>query len=205
MANILENFIVIEGLDGAGTTTQLKRVASALLKKGYKTHTTFEPTDRPIGKVVRDILAKRFITTPLTLAKAFAADRNDHLYNKEDGILYHLENGRIVISDRYFYSSLAYQSVETDFEVVKRLNDYPHPEILIFIDTPVEVCLNRINSRGAQKDIYEHENFLEKVNKNYQRIIEQLPKEVNLVKIDGNLTVEEISTTIIESLEKLIK
>jgi dTMP kinase len=205
MADILENFIVIEGLDGAGTTTQLKKVATQLIKKGYNIHNTFEPTDRPIGKLVRDVLAKRFITTPLTLAKLYATDREDHLYNSEDGVIKHINNNEIVISDRYFYSSLAYQGVECDWEIVKSLNNYPHPQILIFIDTPVEECLNRINSRGADKDIFEHNDFLEKVYNNYIKILNELPEKVTLIKIDGTLSVEKITETIIDKLNQLIK
>lgn len=204
MTNILENFVVIEGLDGAGTTTQLKQTVSQLTKNGYSIHSTFEPTDRPIGKIVRDVLAKRFITTPLTLAKLYATDREDHLYNNENGIIHHLNKGDIVISDRYFYSSLAYQSVECDYEVVKKLNDYPHPQILIFIDTPVNVCLDRINSRGEVKDIFEHDEFLINVSNNYSRILKELPKEVKLIRIDGTLSVDEISKIIVENLTKLL-
>lgn len=205
MTNILENFVVIEGLDGAGTTTQLKQTVSQLIKKGYRVHSTFEPTDRPIGKLVRDVLAKRFITTPLTLAKLYATDREDHLYNNEDGVIHHLNKGEIVISDRYFYSSLAYQSVECDYEDVKSLNNYPHPQVLIFIDTPVNVCLDRINSRGNKKDIFEHDEFLINVSNNYSKILEELPKEVNLIKIDGTLSVDEISKIIVDSLSNLLK
>ena len=204
MTNILENFVVIEGLDGAGTTTQLKQTVSQLTKNGYSIHSTFEPTDRPIGKIVRDVLAKRFITTPLTLAKLYATDREDHLYNNENCIIHHLNKGDIVISDRYFYSSLAYQSVECDYEVVKKLNDYPHPQILIFIDTPVNVCLDRINSRGEVKDIFEHDEFLINVSNNYSRILKELPKEVKLIRIDGTLSVDEISKIIVENLTKLL-
>ncbi|MCY1151833.1 MAG: dTMP kinase [Sphaerochaetaceae bacterium] len=205
MADILENFIVIEGLDGAGTTTQLKKVSTQLIKKGYNIHNTFEPTDRPIGKLVRDVLAKRFITTPLTLAKLYATDREDHLYNSQDGVIKHINDNEIVISDRYFYSSLAYQGVECDLEVVKSLNNYPHPQILIFIDTPVEECLNRINSRGAEKDIFEHNEFLEKVYNNYIKILKELPEKVTLIKIDGTLSVEKITQTIIGKLNKILK
>lgn len=202
MTNILKNFVVIEGLDGAGTTTQLKKICAELEKKEYKIHSTFEPTDRPIGKIVRDVLSKKFITTPLTLAKLYAADREDHIYNEETGIISHLNKNEIVISDRYFYSSLAYQSVQSDWETVKNLNNYPNPQILIFIETPVEVCLQRINTRGNEKEIFENTDFLEKVSNNYQKILNELPKGVTLIKIDGTLGVEEISKIIIKNLLK---
>ncbi len=204
MSKILKNFIVLEGLDGAGTTTQLKAINTQLSNMGYKTYSTFEPTDRPIGKIVRDVLAKRFITTPLTLAKLYATDREDHLYNEENGVLKHLNNNEIVISDRYFYSSLAYQGVLCDYEKVKQLNDYPHPQFLIYIETALDTCLNRINKRGNDKDIFEHNDFLSKVELNYQKILKEIPKEVVLIKINGEDSVETISSKIINELKKYL-
>lgn len=200
MSNILENFIVIEGLDGAGTTTQLNNICKLLEEKNYSVHSTFEPTDRPIGKIVRDVLAKRFVTTPLTLAKLYATDREDHLYNEEVGILKQLNDGKIVISDRYFYSSLAYQGATCDFNEVKNLNNYPHPKYLIYIDTPLEECLNRINKRNNEKDIFENKKFLTKVFDNYQRIISNLPNEVTLIRIDGTKSVDQITNEILDIL-----
>ncbi|MGD1818674.1 MAG: dTMP kinase [Pleomorphochaeta sp.] len=205
MTDILNNFIVIEGLDGAGTTTQLKQISTELIKNGFNIHSTFEPTDRAIGRIVRDVLAKRFITTPLTLAKLYATDREDHLYNEEDGVIKHLNNGEIVISDRYFYSSLAYQGATCDFETVKNLNNYPHPQILVYIDTPVETCVDRINKRGNEKDIFEHSEFLNQVSKNYQKTLSQLPEGVHLIKIDGTQTVESISNLVIKEILNILK
>ncbi len=204
MSDVLENFIVIEGLDGAGTTTQLKNICKLLEKNDYKVYSTFEPTDRPIGKLVRDVLAKRFVTTPLTLAKLYATDREDHLYNEENGIIKQINDGKIVISDRYFYSSLAYQGATCDFDQVKKLNQYPHPKFLIYIDTPLEECLNRINKRNNEKDIFENKQFLTKVYENYKNVINSLPDEVNLIKIDGTKTVDQISNEITEILIELL-
>lgn len=200
MNDILHNFIVIEGLDGAGTTTQLKKISLELEKLNYSVYSTFEPTDRPIGKIVRDVLAKRFITTPYTLAKLYATDREDHLNNQEDGIIKQLKNNKIVISDRYFYSSLAYQGATCDYERVKELNNYPHPEILIYIDTPLEECLNRINKRNNDKDIFENKKFLTKVAKNYERVLNELPQNVKLIKINGEKSVNEISSLILKNI-----
>lgn len=204
MSNILKNFIVIEGLDGAGTTTQLKKISKDLEKNKVSIYSTFEPTDRPIGKIVRDVLSKKFITTPLTLAKLYATDREDHLYNEDNGIVKQLNSNKVVISDRYFYSSLAYQGATCNYEIVKELNKYPHPQILIYIDTPVEECLKRINKRNSTKDIFENKKFLENVTKNYERVISELPKEVFLIKIDGTKSVDEITAIITNELKKIL-
>lgn len=204
MNEILNNFIVIEGLDGAGTTTQLKKISKELENNNYKVYSTFEPTDRPIGRLVRDVLSKKFITTPLTLAKLYATDREDHLYNEEDGIIKQLNDGKIVISDRYFYSSLAYQGYTCDFDCVKDLNNYPNPQILIYIDTPLEECLNRINKRNNEKDIFENKKFLENVANNYERVISSLPKDVILLRIDGTKSVDEIASIITKKLLEIL-
>lgn len=205
MINTLNNFIVLEGLDGAGTTTQLKKLKIELEKIGYNIYITNEPTSQPIGKLVRSVLSGDFKTTPLALATLYSADREDHLNNSEYGIIKQIENHNIVISDRYFYSSLAYQGVNCCFDKVVELNkDFPHPKILIYIETPVEVCLSRINSRGEKKEIFEKRDFLTKVNENYNKILENLPKEVNLVKINGTLTIEEITNIMINAVKNYL-
>lgn len=205
MSKILNNFIVIEGLDGAGTTTQLKKLSQKLIQLNQDVYITNEPTSRPIGALVRKVLAGEFKTTALTLAKLYATDREDHIYNKEDGIIHQLDANKIVISDRYFYSSLAYQGITCNFETVKNLNsEYPHPQILFYIETPVEECIKRIDNRGEKKDIFEKQDFLEKVNNNYNKILKNIPNTVNLVKIDGTLSIDEITEIMFNSVKNIL-
>lgn len=205
MSKILNNFIVLEGLDGAGTTTQLKKLKEALELLGHQVYITNEPTDRPIGKVVRTVLSGDFKTTPLTLAKLYATDREDHLYNEKEGIIKQLNDKKIVISDRYFYSSLAYQSVASSFEDVEKLNkDYPHPQILVYIETPIKECLSRIDSRGKKKDIFEEKEFLTKVNDNYNKVLLNLPSNVNLIKIDGTLSISDITQLMLKKIKTIL-
>ena len=115
MKDILSSFVVFEGLDGSGKSTQA-RILSQNLASGSRHDVvlTAEPTDRPIGTLVRSVLRHQVTTTSRALALLYAADRSDHLYNGESGILKSLDEGSIVISDRYFYSSLAYQGVTED-------------------------------------------------------------------------------------------
>jgi dTMP kinase len=161
---------------------------------------TFEPTDKPIGRLVRSVLQKEIVTTPLALALLFAADREDHLFNPVNGIVGDLEEGRLVICDRYLYSSLAYQGVECDFSKVAAINDFPAPEFLFFIDTPIEECLARIGGRKQEAELFERREFLEKVLENYERIFATLPEGVNLVRLDGLLPKTEIARQIREYL-----
>jgi dTMP kinase len=205
MNNILNNFIVLEGLDGAGTTTQLKKLKIELEKLGKNVYTTNEPTSRPIGKLVRTVLSGDFKTTDLALARLYSADRDDHLFNTEDGVLMQVNNNKIVISDRYFYSSLAYQGVNCDFDKVVELNaDFPHPQILIYIQTPTEECVSRIDRRGEKKEIFEKLDFLTKVNDNYNKVLESLPEGVNLVKVDGTKSIDEITAIMLEEVRKIL-
>ena len=201
MINTLKNFIVLEGLDGAGTTTQLKKLKAELERIGYTIYMTNEPTSQPIGKLVRSVLSGDFKTTPLALATLYSADREDHINNSEYGIIKQISDNKIVISDRYFYSSLAYQGVNCNFNKVVELNkDFPHPQILIYIETPVEVCISRIESRGEKKEIFEKREFLTQVNDNYNKVIQNLPSDVNLIKIDGTLSIEEITAIMSEKV-----
>lgn len=205
MINTLNNFIVLEGLDGAGTTTQLKKLKIELEQIGFETYMTNEPTSKPIGKLVRSILGGDFKTTPLALATLYSADREDHINNPEYGIIKQINDNKIVISDRYLYSSLAYQGVNCDFNKIVELNkDFPNPQILIYIETPVEVCLSRIDSRGEKKEIFEKRDFLYKVNENYNKVIENLPSNINLIKIDGTLNIEDITNIMIKEVKKIL-
>lgn len=195
--SMLKNMIVIEGLDGAGTTTQMKLLAQKLENLGKNVYQTHEPTDNPVGRLIRSVLQKKVTLPPLALAYLYASDREDHLYNKEYGVINHLEKGEIVISDRYFYSSIAYQSVECDKEQVKNINArFPSPEYLIFVDTPAENCLGRIEKRGEEKELFDKFDFLSIVRKNYLAQLENINKETKCLIVDGLLSIDEISSEI---------
>ena len=196
MPSVLTNFVVFEGLDGAGTTTQMQLLAEYCDRSDRPCRPTFEPTDKPIGRLVRSVLQKQLVTTPLALAMLYAADREDHLYNPVYGLVHHLEKGKLVISDRYLYSSLAYQGVECEFNKIAGLNEFPAPEYVFFIDTPVQECLRRINGRGSETELFEKQEFLERVKENYERIFSSLSQDVHLVRIDGLLGKEEIAKQI---------
>lgn len=196
--------IVFEGLDGAGTTTQMKLLGKHLEKNGKKVFITHEPTDNPIGKLVRDALQKKFSTTPEALAFLYASDRDDHLYNPEYGIIGHLDDGEIVITDRYFYSSIAYQGVQCNYEFIASINSsFPHADCIIFIDTPPSDCMSRIEKRGEEKELFEKEEFLKKVRENYLREFSSLPEDVSLITIDGRLSINEITAAIISEIGRI--
>ena len=197
---ILDSFIVLEGLDGAGTTTQMHALSRHYEATGRRYAITNEPTSNPIGKMVRDVLQKRITTTPEALALLYAADRHDHLYNPSYGIVRTLEEGSVVISDRYFYSSLAYQSVECDPAFINAINDFPSPHFIIYVDTPVEECLRRIDKRGEEKELFDRKDFLSEVRKNYEKAFSSLPEGVRLIRIDGTLSPQDVEAAIRKGL-----
>jgi len=159
---VLKRFIVLEGGDGSGTTTQLKRIGDALKLAGVQHWITAEPTDRPEGILIRRVLSGELKRDPGTLARLFAADRNEHLRG-EDGIFERLERGEAVICDRYVLSSLAYQGVACGPELPALLNSgFPLPELLIYFDIAPEQSIERLNSRESL-DIFEKLPFQERV------------------------------------------
>ncbi len=205
MTEILDNYWVLEGLDGAGTTTQLRLIEKDLLSMGINSFITHEPTDNPSGKLIRRFLSGELPAAQSTIAYAFATDRDDHLYNPEYGIVKHINNGEVVISDRYFFSSIAYQSIGFDPETVLMLNSrFPYPKYLIYIDTPVEACIARIESRGNEKEIYEKKSYQLQVRENYEKCFSNLPAGCKLIRIDGTLSIEEIHSIILKEIKNAL-
>ena len=184
---ILKGFVVIEGLDGSGTTTQLGLLSQKFRKANINVFPTNEPTDYPFGKLIRSVLKKEINAEPGTLARLFAADRYEHIYNKHNGIIRNIDNGVCVICDRYLFSSLAYQSLECGFNEVFELNkDFPLPEHLFFIDTPIEVCQRRIGAR-TEREIFEFAEMQDSILKNYQKSFDVFKdSQMKFHKIDGS-------------------
>ena len=170
---ILRSFVVLEGLDGAGTSTQLTLLSKRLKHAGKPHCATWEPTDGPVGKLLRAILAKEVKALPSTIAMLYAADRNEHVNAAETGILARTSRGELVICDRYVFSSLAYQSIDCGLDYVFGLNkDFPLPRCLIFIDTPVEVSQKRLSGRGRQ-ELFDGQAFQARVRNNYLAAMER--------------------------------
>jgi dTMP kinase len=189
---IWKNFIVLEGLDGSGTTTQLKRLESAAVSRGIPFHATWEPTDNPVGRLIRRVLRKEDHVTPETLARLFTTDRFEHLYAPETGIKARVEKGEMVISDRYIFSSLAYQSLGCGFDKVLELNDFPLPEKLLFIDVPWEVCRERRHLRDME-ELFEGAPIQHKISDNYEKALGLFADSgMEIHRIDGTGTEDEV-------------
>ena len=203
---ILNNFVVFEGIDGAGTSTQMRLLAER--DSGKKIAFTAEPTERPTGKFLRQILAGKEKVAPQTAAYLFAADRAEHLWG-QGGIVDQTKNGLTVVSDRYLFSNLAYQGVTCGEDLPKTLNSpFPLPQLLFFFDISAQKSLERVEKRGEAKEIYENEKFLNDTASRYRAIINQYKKLENsgmrIVELDATLPKEKISDLIWKEILPII-
>lgn len=176
-------FIVVEGADGAGTTTMSEKIADEL-----DCFYTFEPTDNPVGAKVDEMISGEEHSAE-TIALGFASDRMIHL---EEEIIPRLKKGETVVCDRYYHSSLVYQSVMgLDFEWIRELNRRAlRPDLTIILDVSAETGMGRVESRGPDGNIFEDLSFQEKVVVRYRQLGERLDE--NVKQIDGSESVDEV-------------
>ncbi len=185
-------FIAFEGIDGSGKTTAIGLLKEILEKNGIKTHLTSEPTTMESGVQIRKMLKKES-SHPLfhkKLALMFAVDRLNHIENE---IEVEEKKGKIVITDRYFFSSFAYQSLNVEKLWIYEINKFAKmPDLLIFMDIPVEEALKRINSSREETEIFEKKELLNKVKQNYEEVLEKFQTKLKIIKIDATKSIEEI-------------
>lgn len=191
---VLSGFIVLEGLDGSGTTTQCHLLQKKFAAAGKASLYTCEPTESFIGQAVRQVLQHRQVVAAGTLAKLFAADRHNHIYHPENGIIASLEQGHKVICDRYLFSSLAYQSVDWNFDAVWELNcRFPLPEVLVFLDVAPNEGHRRVVQRNTTREIYERMELQEEIRSNYFHAFTLFEHtDMKLSIFDGSLPVAEL-------------
>lgn len=193
---IQKNFIVFEGLDGSGTSTQIEMLKRR--DEAKKIFFTAEPTESETGKFLRKILGGKTKVSAQAAAYLFAADRAEHLWAK-GGIAEQCESGKIVVCDRYIFSSLAYQGATCGEELPKMLNrPFPLPEILFFFDIKSDDALKRIEARGEKKEIYENKKMLDETAARYKKAIDEFKSqgEMKVVEIDATLAKDEIAEKI---------
>lgn len=196
-------FIVFEGLDGCGKTTQLELLKYNLEKNGYKNIKTFrEPGSTELSEKIRDILLN-FNLTDIQRMFLFLTARNSLVKEKIEPAV---EKNEIVLCDRYTSSTLAYQGYGknvTDIGVIHRLNNLAceniHPDLTIFLDVPVEECMRRQKNHDKMENSVMH--VYEKIYNGYK----QLSKNNNWIVIDGTKPVEEISEEIFNIIKSKIK
>lgn len=190
-------FIVFEGLDGSGSSTQSKLLADKLTEAGKSALLTKEPTNEtPIGKLIRGALQHQWEASPEGLQLLFAADRAEHL---KDEIEPALADGKVVISDRYLLSTLAYGSLNVDLEWLKELNKhFRTPDLTFLFKLDPEICIERIQGRGQDFELFEKKEMLEKVWQGYEAAAQHYE---NVHIIDASRSIEEIGEEVWQVIE----
>jgi dTMP kinase len=207
-------FIVIEGVDGAGTTTQTQRVVQALRARGLPVHATREPSDGPIGMMLRQILTGRIVVpgmsgarppTWTTMALLFAADRLDHLEAK---VIPNLMDGVTVVSDRYDHSSIAYQSITSGGEEgvvqwLKELNRHARrPDLTVVLDVPPEVAAKRRSEREMGQELYDDDDLQQQLAAFYREIDTHFPCD-RIVHVDATQGVDDVADAVMRAVREV--
>ncbi len=183
------SFICIEGIDASGKTTHTRRLVRNLRQRGFDAIYTTEPSSGQIGEFIRRHVLQRRKRVPSVIeALLFAADRVDHL---EARIKPALRQGKIVVSDRYVFSSLAYQGAAgLDLKWIDEINRLAlPPDLAILIDVPSEVVIKRFTRKKSVMERLETQRRVEKI---YRKFV----KDGRLVPIDGNRAKSEVANAI---------
>ncbi len=206
-------FVVLEGIDGAGTTTQVGRLVDRLKKEGtLAVRATREPSDGPIGSLVRQVLTGRIVSPGgrapgwATMALLFAADRMDHVESEIEPVL---AGGGVVVSDRYDASSLAYQSVSSGsggakaVDWIRQLNRFAlRPDLTIVLDLSPDMAAVRREERGEPAQLYEQNETQRALALFYRDLGKHLPED-RIVVVDGAGTMDEVHERVYAAYEKL--
>ena len=197
------HFVVLEGIDGSGTTTQVSRLAARYALEKLPAMTTAEPSAGPIGATIRQILSGRLVLQSVqglvspswkSMALLFAADRQDHI---EAEIAPNLEDGVAVLCDRYVYSSVIYQSVSSEVEGaeewIRSVNRHAiRPDLVLYLKVDPAAALKRRMSRDRKTEIFDDPAFQQRLSEVYDRLPELFP-ETRVITIDGNRPADEVT------------
>jgi dTMP kinase len=193
-------FIVFDSLDGAGNSTQVKLLADYLNKIGKRTQITKEPTSYLIGGLIKSQLTHDWKSSQVCLQLLFSADRAYHL---EKEVIPLLKKGINVISDRYFFSTMAYGNLEiNDLDWLIEINKkFLLPDLTFFLKVSPKICIERIKKDRFEITLFEKEKILEKVWGNYQKLAKRFK---NVYIIDGEREIEKIFKEIRSIVEKFL-
>ncbi|MCL4383259.1 MAG: dTMP kinase [Candidatus Marsarchaeota archaeon] len=191
-------FIVFEGIDGSGKTTQAELLYNYLkAKTRKKCFLTREPTDNKIGLFVKSLIKKQEIN-PDTVELLFMADRAEHVREIKQAA----KEKKIIICDRYYFSTIAYGSaLGLKTEWLENTNKiFPEPDLTIIFDIDPKAALKRINSRKGNKQYFEKTEFLNKVRKEYKSLSKKY-NNIFILNCNGNITIPEIHKQILNILK----
>lgn len=201
-------FIAFEGIDGSGKSTQIRLLNERMKKEGIPCYTTMEPTDSPIGSLIHQIMTGRIKTDNKVIAGLFVADRLDHLLNDINGIVNKINDGTTVITDRYYFSSYAYHSVDMPMDWVIKANEQSsnilRPTVTVFIDISAGTAIERIAKNRQHQELFEKKSRLVKVREKYFEAFEKLKDEERVVVVDGSRSEQEIAEDIWDKIKSMV-
>ncbi len=194
---------MIEGLDGAGTTTQVRRLVEHLNARGQRAHATREPSDGPVGKLIREMLTGGHAISGQAISQStfgllFAADRLDHLQREIEPAL---AAGTWVVSDRYYHSSLAYQGTGADRDWIAMINARARkPDITVFLKVRPEVAAERRIAAGRTQELFEDLQMQREVDAGYRATMAELIAAGETIEtIDGELPEEQVFAAVLRA------
>lgn len=190
-------FIVIEGLDGCGKSTQIRLIKEKLEQSGKKVYLTAEPTDFETGAYLRRILSNSEDKDMYLQSALFLADRLEHITHPEFGINKYINDGYIVLCDRYYFSSFAYQGTASDIDWVMQINlgceRILTPDLCIFLDVNPDTCKKRIDEVREKPELYEKDvEKMRQIRGNFLSVLDKLSGTHNIAMIDANADIDTI-------------
>lgn len=200
--------IAIEGIDGSGKTIQAKLLAQNLIKQGKKVYLTKNPTDGEIGQFIRKALQGKIEIPMVSFQYLFSADRQI----QQVELIKHLKKGETVISDRYFWSAVAYGPVDregVDYQnevtfqliaqgVLSMYHQFIVPDVTFYLDVSVKTGLSRRHDTTKEKELYENVGKMEKVEEGYKWLLQEFPKEFTIV--DGEKPIDTVQNEILNKI-----
>lgn len=202
--------IALEGIDGSGKTTQAHELEKRLKKKGDNTFFTKNPTDGEIGQFIRQILTGKKEFSPVSFQYLFVADRA----SQQEEIVKKLKQGKLIISDRYFWSSVAYGAVDrgidfgskkgngevllSAFGILSTYHQFMVPDVTFYLKVSAKTAMKRLETERHVKDIYDRKEKLEKIAAGYDWLVKKFPDKFTI--IDGEKSVEEVTKQILRHI-----
>ena len=196
-------FVVLEGIDGSGTTTQAARLAASLRAAGHAVVSTREPSDGPLGVVLRQALTRRLVgLSDQALALLFAADRLDHLASVVEPAL---AEGKVVVSDRYVLSSLAYQGMRLPLSWVETLNAAARPaDLTLYLEVDPRTAARRRQGRGGAAELFDADEVQRAVARAYGRVVRKHARAQRVVRLDGRAAPDEVAREILSRVRTVL-
>ena len=199
--------IVFEGIDGSGKSTHALLLKERLEKDGYAVFLTCEPSEGEAGALLRRCLTGKADLPEQAIAGLFMTDRLDHILNPDRGLLSHIERGEIVLCDRYYFSSFAYNGLYAPMDWVIEINRIAReslpPDLNVFLDISPERFLTRTESRSATER-YEKVEVLKKVRDNYLRAFAALSEE-KVAVVDNERPLSEAAEEVYRAVKKVLE